>query len=511
MSADRQQRGRGWLLTAVVLGAGFLACTEARAAEASAPKGVTLTIYDVGFGQVTELRNVSLASGENEIIVRDIPATLDPSSVSLAPIKERGGVTVQQQRFLYDLGDPGVLFNRYLGKPIGVTTDAGKLEGVLAASPDLQPHGGQRAPLALTRGDGSTVLFLDVSQVDQVHFPKAASQAYLEPTLLWRTQSPSEGPQRLRLSYLVDGFSWNASYEMIVGDTEQDAYLSVRVGLANETGGSYTKARIRLAATERGGVKPMLPEAQETPRITLSSDPSLRSGGALQYRYRQKDPVFERMAAGVGTLRTYDVPQRVDLMAGETLQVQLASIESIPVQKFYVYDGVSFDRFRRPRRNDWNYGTEMHTAVETRIEFQNQKNYGLGFALPPGVLRLYERRDDGSVNLIGEDNIQAVDVDAWGHALLGPARSLTGERERLSYSEVRPLHVYDESFEIRLKNETDEDVEVRVVEHLYRWPEYEIVQADLEYDETDPQTIEFRPIVKAGSSRQIHYTVRYNW
>lgn len=511
MIAERLQRGTGWLLTAVVLGAGVLGCTEVGATEASAPKGVTITMYDVGFGQVTELRNVSLASGENEIVIRNVPARLDPSSVSLAPVKGREEVTVQQQRFLYDLGDPGVLFNRYLGKPVGVTTDAGKLEGLLAASPDLNPHGGQRAPLALTRGDGSAVLFLDVSQVGQVHFPKASSQAFLDPTLLWKIQNRSEGPQRLRLSYLVDGCSWDASYEMIVGETEQDAYLSVRVGLANETGGSYRNARIRLAATERGRVDPMLPEVQNTPRIALSPDPSVRGGRSLRYRYRQSDPVFERMVAGVGTLRTYDVPEQVDLVAGETLQVQLASIESIPIQKFYVYDGVAFDRFRKKRRNDWNYGTEMHTAVETRVEFQNEKNYGLGFALPPGVLRLYERRDNDSVNLIGEDEIQAVDVDAWGHALMGPARGLVGERERVSYSEVRPLHVYDENFEIRLKNETERDVEVRVVEHLYRWPEYEIVKADSEYNETDPQTIEFRPIVKAGSSKEIHYTVRYSW
>ncbi len=60
-------------------------------------------------------------------------------------------------------------------------------------------------------------------------------------------------------------------------------------------------------------------------------------------------------------------------------------------------------------------------------------------------------------------------------------------------------------------NETSEAAEVRVVEHLYRWPKYEIVKVDTEYEETGPQRIEFRPRVPAGAQRTITHTVRYSW
>ena len=129
----------------------------------------------------------------------------------------------------------------------------------------------------------------------------------------------------------------------------------------------------------------------------------------------------------------------------------------------------------------------------------------------PGTFRVYDRRADGSVDLAGESRMDGVPAGGRGSVFLGPARGLRGERERTGYSEVTAGHSYEESFEIRLENDSDSEVEIRVVEHLYRWNDYEIVRADAEYQETAPQTIEFRPVLKPGGRRAIHYTVRYNW
>jgi hypothetical protein len=131
--------------------------------------------------------------------------------------------------------------------------------------------------------------------------------------------------------------------------------------------------------------------------------------------------------------------------------------------------------------------------------------------LPTGRLRVLQQRADGSLDFLGEDSLAATPAEGIGHVRVGPARGLLGERERTGYSEVKPLHEYEESFEISLANDTAEDVEVRVVEHLYRWREYEIVKSDTEYDTAAPQTLEFRPALKAGGKRSIHYTVRYRW
>jgi hypothetical protein len=208
---------------------------------------------------------------------------------------------------------------------------------------------------------------------------------------------------------------------------------------------------------------------------------------------------------------TYSLPQGLTIDPGETRYFQFAVQEKLPVTRIYVYDGVKFDRFQRNRRNDWNYGTEYHTAVETHLEFNNTKESGLGEDLPLGYVRVFQQVADGASDYLGEDFIRAANAGQTGHVLLGPARGLQGERERTGYAEVKPLHEYEETFEIRLSNSTDEAAEIRVVERLYRWTEYEIVKADAEYVSTGPQSIEFKPTLKPDGTKVIHYTVRYRW
>ena len=70
----------------------------------------------------------------------------------------------------------------------------------------------------------------------------------------------------------------------------------------------------------------------------------------------------------------------------------------------------------------------------------------------------------------------------------------------------------EETFEIRLRNrKDDETVEIRVPEHLYRWSNWEILNANAEYTKVDSATIEFRPQVPPGGETVITYTVRYTF
>jgi hypothetical protein len=60
----------------------------------------------------------------------------------------------------------------------------------------------------------------------------------------------------------------------------------------------------------------------------------------------------------------------------------------------------------------------------------------------------------------------------------------------------------DESFEIKLRNrKKDAPVEIRVVEHLYRWSNWEITASSDDFVKKDSQTIEFRIPVKAGRGK----------
>jgi hypothetical protein len=70
----------------------------------------------------------------------------------------------------------------------------------------------------------------------------------------------------------------------------------------------------------------------------------------------------------------------------------------------------------------------------------------------------------------------------------------------------------DESFEIKLRNrKKDAAVEIRVVEHLYRWSNWNVTAQSDEFTKKDAQTIEFRIPVKPDEERTVTYTVHYSW
>lgn len=469
-------------------------CSSAQDIEASAPKGVSISAYDTGLALVSEVRSITLAKGENKVRVRQMPARLDPFSVAFSPLGGPG-FELLDQRFENDLTSVDRVFKRYLGRTVEIVTLAGTQKGALVSAPSTE-RGTGLEPLVLRIDDGSLKMYRVDDVVSAVLFPQPGGALVPEPTLFWRLNAGQDGPQRFRLSYATEGLAWSASYEAVLTENEVEAFLTGRVALSNGTGTKFDEARIKLVSTEKGSIP--------------SADGSAASP-AMRYAQGASEPTFEKVVAGAAALQTYELPAPVSLANGETRYVQLLSVAKLPVSKVYEYDGVKFDRFQRNRRNDWNYGTEYSRAVETYLRFSNSVATGLGMDMPPGRLRLYRQKADGMMELAGEDTLLPTKSGTQVQLLLGPAVGLLGERERTGYSEITPLHEYEESFEIRLENNSGEDVEVRVLEHLYRWNQYEIVKADTDYRNAGAQAIEFQVALKSGGRRSIHYTVRYRW
>lgn len=93
----------------------------------------------------------------------------------------------------------------------------------------------------------------------------------------------------------------------------------------------------------------------------------------------------------------------------------------------------------------------------------------------------------------------------------GNAFDIVGERRRANYKLDKLDRVLEETFEVELRNRKAEAVDVRVIEHLYRWLNWEIPSKTAEFQKMDAQTIEFRVPMKADEEKVITYTVRYTW
>lgn len=464
--------------------------------EVSPPQGVTVSIYDIGIGMVNEARRVALTAGESVLAIRDLPVQIEPASLSFATATRSAPFDLLEQTVRYDMTSLSSILHRMKGRPVNLQLEGATREGVLLAGP-LADHDA----IPVGSRDGKNVWLLDATELDALTFPTGRDVLAVDPFALWRVRVRQEGPQNFRLAYRTDGMSWRAHYELFLENESQQADFNVRVEIDNQSGGRFENARARLLVTERGQTEPIV---AETPS-TVNSRPAMR------YAYGASQPAFERSIASMAPVETYELPRTVTLEPDQSTFVEYVRSVAMPVKRFYVYDGVRFDQFQRNPKTDWNYGTEDQPNVQMHLEFENAEKFGLGMGLPPGRCRLYQVRTDGVVDLIGEEMLVATPAGANGFVRVGPAVGLRGERERTGYTEIKPHHVYEESFQIRLMNGSDEKNEIRVVEHLYRWPDYEITRADAEYTRIDPQTIEFRMELEPAARKAINYTVRYTW
>lgn len=467
--------------------------------EVSPPQGVTVSLYDIGIGLVNEARRVTLNPGENTIAIRNLPALTDPASLTFASVTPAAPFELLAQRFQYDLGNTEQLLSRMTGQPVTIAgNDRETRNAVLLGGPVKAESG---AVLPVRSRDGNAWWMVGMNEISAITFPYAEDLVAADPRAHWTVRARREGPQNFRLTYRVDGMSWRAFYELVLTGETMEAALDARMELVNRSGGEFENARVRLLTTGRGQSDPVVTREGYLPE----------NRPAMRYAYGAGQPAFERTVAALAPSGTYELPRTVTLPRDATVYLPYLQTDATPVRRFYVYDGVRFDRFQRNIRTDWNYGTEYHTQVELHLEFTNEEKFGLGKDLPPGWCRVYQRRADGIIDLVGEEPLLAIPAGGTGTVRVGPAVGLRGERERTRYEEIRPHRVYEESFQIRLSNDTAEKTEVRVVEHLYRWSEFEITRTDTEFSRASPSTIEFRVSLDPGARKDVNYTVRYTW
>jgi hypothetical protein len=144
-------------------------------------------------------------------------------------------------------------------------------------------------------------------------------------------------------------------------------------------------------------------------------------------------------------------------------------------------------------------------------EFKNSEANGLGVALPAGKTRFYRMDSDGQLEFTGENVIDHTPKNETVRVYLGNAFDLVGERTRTNFYKHPSRDLIRESFEIEIRNRSEETVTVQVIEPLYRWSNWAIIEHNADYEKTDAQTIEFPVTVKADQIETIRYTVEYTW
>ncbi len=145
-------------------------------------------------------------------------------------------------------------------------------------------------------------------------------------------------------------------------------------------------------------------------------------------------------------------------------------------------------------------------------EFKNSQDNSLGIPLPKGRVRFYTQDGaDQSLQFVGENTLDHTPKDELVRLYTGDSFDLVGERKRTEFKVNQANHQASESFEIKVRNHKKEAVEIRVVEHLFRWLTWEIKKESQPYEKKNAQTVEFRVPLKPDEEKTVGYTVNYSW
>ncbi|HEY6951074.1 MAG TPA: hypothetical protein VI758_01635 [Bacteroidota bacterium] len=467
---------------------------------------VDLTVYNSNMALIREERPITFRQGMNRIIVPEIPATIDGTSLHFASLSDPLSVRILEQNYQYDLVHQAKLLDKYIGRDIEFIRldELTKKEytvkaKLLATGWQPQPQYGGATGYVYS---GQMIVEIggkiEIAPPGRIELPSLSEGLILKPQLEWLVNSSRDGMQKTEISYIANGISWNCNYVALLNDKDSNLDLTGWVTLTNNSGTTFTNAGLKLVA---GDVNRVQEGRGIMAQLAMKSDNAVNAP-----QFEQKE-LFE--------YKLYSLQRHTDLANSETKQIELTSGHNVQATRLFVYDGMA-DSWKLyynnySYRSQESFGQQANTKVGVYVTFRNDDKAGLGIPLPKGKVRVYKKDDDGKEQFVGEDEIDHTPKNEEVKLYLGNAFDIVGERKQTSFRNVVPGHMIEESFEIKLRNHKSETAEVQVYEHPWRWSDWEIVKQNTQWIKVDQTTINFPVKLKRDEEKTITYTIRYVW
>jgi hypothetical protein len=468
-----------------------------------------LTIYNQDFAVARTQIDLDLHPGHNEVTTTQVTSQLEPDSVVLRDASGKSSFHILEQNYDAGVVDQQWLLQKYEGKTIDFQTGGGSMvNGKFVPGPTVPG----KIIRAGTQNDGSVQSqpLIEVGGEMQFQlpgtplFPATTDGLLLKPTLRWQISSEKDEKLSAELAYVTGGFSWEATYNIVVPEsagasTEDKADVLGWVTIHNQSGTEFPQARIKLMA---GDVAKIVPQ---------------NFNGALKGRmYAMAQSVVvepEVTQKAFDDFHLYDLNRQVTLKDRETKQVEFIRATGVPVTRKYVYDGA--ENIPGPigdgAYTQGEFGNTSSKQVRVEQEFINSKKNHLGMPLPAGIMRFYRRDADGQMEFVGENSINHTPEDEKVKLSTGTAFDVTGERKRTEFRVSTSNNTIDESYTITVKNAKDKPVDVDVEEHLFRAANWDIVEKSTSFQKQDSSTVIFPITVPAHGNQVVSYTVHYTW
>ncbi|NLY74718.1 MAG: DUF4139 domain-containing protein [Firmicutes bacterium] len=412
-------------------------------------RDLCLTIYNDGFGLVSERRAAQLAGDETRIQYLDVAQRMEVESLRIE------GLDVVEVNYEYDLVDRAKLLDKYVGETVYL-----KLKDL----PEKRECRllSERAGLILEDIVTGEVL---VNPEGELILPKLPDGLLVRPALIFQIR-PCE-TEEIGVSYLTRGLSWEAHYvaELKGKTLGLDAWVEIH----NESGITFSDTRLKLLAGEVNRVFK-----------TLNLDFCKYSSVSEQ---RASD--FEEKS--FSDYHLYTMQGTTTLKDNQSKQVRLFGANNVPYRRYYEATPYSED-------------------VQIVIEINNKAGDGLGMPFPAGTFKVYQRDEtDGGLTFVGEDKIGHTPKDESIRLYIGEAFDLQCERKCLNKRNDRGIR--REQWRITLKNHKEEPAVIQVfhripstadveqASHVWKRPRAEELMFEVELKPDTVENIDFTFIV----------------
>ena len=416
-----------------------------------------LTIYNQQFAVVRQKLPLDLRSGVNPLQVTDITAHLEPDSVILRSIDTGRHLQILEQNYRNDPVSQQLLLSLYEGKTIDfLETEkdgtARTVQGKIIRS-GYVPH------YAAFQSYGPQYAAQQAAVAQGSEQPVIEVNGKLQFSLPGQPLFPALADDTV----LKPTLSW---------DLLSDKPGAISAEFSYVTGGMNWEASYNVIAPPKSNVLELVGwvtldnqsgktfrdarlklMAGDVNKVPPPGGMVMGSAGAAQFGMAGRQfgpPVTEKT---FDEYHLYTLEHPTTLHDRETKQVEIVRAAGIQSKTVYVYDGLKIEQ-----------------------------NYQ-GWPMESETLRLYT----------------------------GNAFDMTGERTRTEYRADFNARWLDESFEIKVRNHKSEPVEVRVVEHLYRWTGWDIIKNSDPFKKLDSRTMEFLVQIPPGGEKMVSYKVHYSW
>ena len=449
-----------------------------------------------GYAMVRDDRTFTLQPGRNRIRLSDVPAWIDPTTVSFTSLGDPESTRVVEQSFEFDLTSRDKLLSKYLDREI--TVEQARGDGVEAFSGTLV---GTRGGIVLRAPDGG-VRVLD--NTASIRLPSLPGGLISKPTLVWDLETAKPGAQRARIAYQTGGMTWWTDYNLTYSEAPGGACkldVGAWVTVVNQSGATFTDARLKLIA---GDV-----QRAEPPRY-----PAAMAAQAVR-KMAAEDKADGFVEKAFFEYHLYTLGRTTTLPDNSTKQVELfPAARGVGCEKTLVYQGQAGGAYYGGGLvTDRSYGTQSNRKVDVYLRLANSRANGLGVPLPAGRMRVSKLdAADQSLEFIGEDLIDHTARDEKVQVKLGSAFDVVGERKQLDFRLDTNARWMEEDIEIRLRNQKpDEAVTVIAKESLYRWTQWSITKRSQDFSKEDSRTVHFPVRLAPKAEAVVRYTVRYTW